>query len=71
MEDKLNWTDTVSVYALKDAVVDERILAMWGHLRAAVVYFMRYQPGQHTEENIDAAQTTCCSMAAWCRKLGT
>jgi hypothetical protein len=29
---------------------------MWGHLRAALIFFMRYQPGQHTEEHIQAAQ---------------
>lgn len=29
---------------------------MWGHLRTAVVYFMRYQEGQHQPEHIDAAQ---------------
>lgn len=56
MEDKLTWADTVSAYALHEAGVDERILEMWGHLRKATVFFMRYQHGQHQEEFIAEAQ---------------
>ena len=56
MEDKLTWTDTVSVCALKDANVHPKLLEMWGHLRTAVVYFMRYQEGQHSDELINEAQ---------------
>lgn len=29
---------------------------MWGLLRPACLYFMRYEEGQHTEERIMAAQ---------------
>lgn len=56
MEDKLTWADTVSAYALHEAGVDERIMQMWGHLRKATIYFMRYQYGQHQEAYIDEAQ---------------
>lgn len=57
MEDKLTWADTVSAYALHDAGVDDRILEMWGELRKATIFFMRYQHGQHKEEYIAEAQT--------------
>lgn len=56
MEDRLTWADTVAPYALHNAEVDERILVMWGHLRKAVMFFMHFQPGQHTEEHIAQAQ---------------
>jgi hypothetical protein len=56
MEDRLTWTDTVSVFALHDAGVHPTILKMWGHLRTACIFFMRYHPGQHTEEHIQGAQ---------------
>lgn len=56
MEDKLTWTDTVSAYALHEAGIHPLIMRIWGHLRTAVVYFMRYQPGQHTDHHINAAQ---------------
>lgn len=56
MEDRLAWTDTVSLYALHDVDVDPRILQMWGHLRKGVTYFLRYLEGQHKQQHIDDAQ---------------
>jgi hypothetical protein len=56
MEDRLTWTDTVSLFALHGAGVHPTILRMWGHLRAACMFFMRYWPGQHPEEHIQGAQ---------------
>jgi hypothetical protein len=56
MEDRLTWTDTVSAFALHDAGVHPTILKMWGHLRASIVFFMRYQHGQHSEEHIQSAR---------------
>jgi len=56
MEDKLGWTDCVSAYALYQAGVDDEILEMWGHLRKATIYFMRFQHNQHKEEYICEAQ---------------
>lgn len=56
MEDKLVWTDTVSSYVLHEAGVDPLILEMWGHLKKATIYFLRFQPGQHKEEHIAEAQ---------------
>jgi hypothetical protein len=56
MDDKLVWTDTVSTFALHGVSMPEALQRMWGHLRAAVVYFMRYQANQHQCEHIDAAQ---------------
>ena len=50
------WTDTVSTFALHNADVHPVVEEMWGHLSAAVKFFMRHQPGQHTDEHIDAAQ---------------
>jgi hypothetical protein len=55
MEDLLTWADTVAPYALRGAGIDDRIMRMWGHLRAAM-FFMRFQPGQHTEVSIAEAQ---------------
>jgi hypothetical protein len=56
MDDKLVWTDTVSTFALHGVSMPEVLQRMWGHLRAAVLYFMRYQANQHQCEHIDAAQ---------------
>lgn len=56
MEDRLAWTDTVSLFALHDVPVDSRILDMWGHLRAAVVFFMRHLENQQKRNNIATAQ---------------
>jgi hypothetical protein len=56
MDDKLVWTDTVSAFALQGVEMPEVLLRMWGHLRAAVLYFLRYQQGQHNAEAIDNAQ---------------
>lgn len=56
MSDKLAWADTVSLCALHGVGVDERILEMWGHLRHAVLFIMRYIEGQHKQEHIDGAQ---------------
>ena len=56
MEDRLAWTDTVSLFALHDVDVDARILDMWGHLRAAVIFFMRYLGNQQQQRYIDEAQ---------------
>ena len=51
------WTENVSVYALHEAGVDERIIAMWAELRPAVLYFLRHRNGQHKAAHIRAAQT--------------
>lgn len=56
MEDRLVWADTVASHVLLESGIDERILEMWGHLKKAAVYFLRYQPGQHQEHYIDEAQ---------------
>ena len=64
MEDRLAWTDTVSVYALHEAGVPDRIMEMWGHLRTAVIYFLRYTENQHSEADIDAAQNEIFKYAA-------
>lgn len=56
MEDRLTWADTVAAYALYEAGVDDRIMEMWGCLKTATVYFMRYQEGKHKEEYIKEAQ---------------
>lgn len=64
MEDRLIWADTVSSYVLHDSGIDRRILEMWGHLRKATVYFMRYQPGQHREDYIEEAQRELFQYAA-------
>jgi hypothetical protein len=56
MDDKLVWTDTVSAFALHGVDMPKVLLRMWGHLRAAVLYFMRFQPNQHQPKYIDAAQ---------------
>jgi hypothetical protein len=56
MDDKLVWTDTVSAFALHDVEMPEVLLRMWGHLRAAVLYFLRYQQGQHSQDHVDRAQ---------------
>jgi hypothetical protein len=56
MDDKLVWTDTVSAFALHGVEMPTVLLRMWGHLRAAVLHFMRFQPNQHQPKYIDAAQ---------------
>jgi hypothetical protein len=68
MEDKLTWTDTVSVYAMHEAGVHKTILKMWGHLRAAIVFFMRHQPGQHTSKRIEKAQEELLAYACLVQK---
>lgn len=57
MEDRLVWADTVAAYALHEAGVDDRIMEMWGCLKTATVYFMRYMEGQHHPTYIHEAQT--------------
>ena len=56
MEDRLVWTENVSVYALDGVDVDQRILDMWAQLRPAVLYFLRHASGQHKAVHIDKAQ---------------
>ena len=56
MEDRLAWTDTVSLFALHDVDVNARILDMWGHMRAAVIFFMRCLGNQQQQWYIDEAQ---------------
>lgn len=56
MEDKLIWTDTVTNYVLHGIGLDERILTMWGHLKSAVLYYLRFQTGQHTAEHLKEAR---------------
>lgn len=63
MEDKLGWTDCVSAYALFQAGVDPEILEMWGHLKKATIYFMRFQHNQHQEEYIREAQDSLLKYA--------
>ena len=58
------WTDTVSFYALHDVGVPDVIMKMWGHLRAGVLYFMRYLQNQHSEEGIKEAQDELFSYEA-------
>ena len=57
MADRLVWADIVSAYALHEVDIHQDILEMWGHLRAAVIYFMRYYEGQHKEVHLNDAQT--------------
>jgi hypothetical protein len=56
MDDKMVWTDTVSAFALHDVEMPEVLQRMWGHLRSSVLYFLRYQQGQHTQAHIERAQ---------------
>lgn len=56
MEDKLVWADTVANYALHDVGIDERILTMWGHLKSATIYYLRFQTGQHQDEYLQEAR---------------
>jgi hypothetical protein len=56
MDDKLVWTDTVSAFALHGVRVPQVLRRMWGHLRKAVLYFMRYQPNQHALQHLEEAQ---------------
>jgi hypothetical protein len=56
MDDKLAWTDTVSAFVLHDVGMPEVLLHMWGHPHAVVLYFQRYQQGQHSHDHVDRAQ---------------
>ena len=51
------WTENVSVFALHEAGVDDRVIAMWAELRPAVLYFLRHRNGQHKAQHIQKAQT--------------
>jgi hypothetical protein len=46
MADWLVFTDQLSPWITEDVGIDKQILAMWCDLRAAVVYYLRYRPGQ-------------------------
>jgi hypothetical protein len=56
MDDKLVWTDTVSVFALHDVQMPDVLQQMWGHLRQAVLYFLRFRQNQHQPKHLDEAQ---------------
>jgi hypothetical protein len=56
MEDWMAFIDTVSPAICYNSGIDGRILQMWGLLRSGVVYFTRYQPGQHDSERWTAEQ---------------
>eukprot|EP00892_Ulva_mutabilis_P005905 jgi/Ulvmu1/3687/UM017_0103.1 len=66
MEDWMNFTDAWSLQLLHDLPWDEtnsdevhvrdQFEAMWTDLRAGVMYFMKYTPGQHTWQRILDAQ---------------
>lgn len=57
------FTETFSLFLLHDlpwTAADATVRAvfeeLWGHLRLGVLYFMRFEPGQHTWARILAAQ---------------
>lgn len=63
MEDWMAFADTFSPFLLHslpwkaaDEPVKKVFIELWGLLRDGVLYFMRYEEGQHTEERIMAAQ---------------
>lgn len=63
MEDWMAFTETFSLFLLHDLLWSEedegvRVVfeEMWGKLRTAVLYFMRFDEGQHTTDQIVAAQ---------------
>lgn len=64
MSDWATWSEVVAPYVLLDSGVDERIMDMWHELRTGLLYFLRYQPGQHTEAAIDDAQNHLLRYAA-------
>lgn len=57
MEDYTAWTETFCLYVLlnvvfKNAEVRAAFVAAWRHLRAASLFALRFDEGQHTEANI-------------------
>lgn len=44
------------------------ILKMWGHLRKYALYFLHYRPGQHTIDQIRAAQREIFQFAEYAEK---
>jgi hypothetical protein len=56
MADWLVFTDQPSPWITEGVGIDEQILAMWRDLRAAVVYYLRYRPGQEHPSHAKAAQ---------------
>lgn len=63
MEDWMAFVETFSLYLLHDlpweddeGEIRDLFEEMWGLLRPACLYFMRYDDGQHTEPRILSAQ---------------
>jgi hypothetical protein len=52
MEEWLIFSVVLSPYIMDNVGAPEDVLKMWGLLRRAVVYLLRYQPGQHSCERI-------------------
>lgn len=63
MSDWVTWMEVVAPYQLQECGIDERILRMWHNLRTGLMAVFRYQPGQHTQANIDAWQNSLLAYA--------
>lgn len=65
MEEWLDFLETYSPHLLHDLPwksnareqeLKKRFEGMWNQLRPGILYFMRYAPGQHTEDQVMDAQ---------------
>lgn len=72
------FTDTFSLAILnklpwKPAEKEKKNLfeAMWGLLREGTLYFLKFEPGQHTEERLRRAQTSLLLYGALAEKVRT
>lgn len=70
------FTETFSLFLLHDLPwqpeehhIQTVFEEMWGHLRAGVLYFMRYEEGQHTVDGILAAQKELLKYAKLAEKV--
>jgi len=79
MEEWLDFLQTFSPHVLhnlpwgdspQEVKVRKIFEHMWGLLRPAVLYFMRFFEGQHTEEQIMKAQQMLLDYGAYAQEVG-
>lgn len=59
-------TGAIAFWTVREAAnMHPRIIEMWAHFRAFALYFLQYRPGQHTRNQIRAAQGRLFKFAAF------
>lgn len=60
-------TGAVAMWHLKKHI-HPGIVKLWTHLRKYTLYFLQYRPGQHTVQQVKAAQSELLKYAEYCQK---